>query len=167
MPEYRRASTEGGTFFFTVVTYERRPILCLEKSLGIMRDVVGSVVKRHSFAVNSWVVLPDHTHCLWTLPDGDKDFSIRWALIKREFARGLRTALAGEAASRTEAAPGLSRERHREGTAKLVGRAHPTSLSPSLPVILRSPWATSESGIAQDRLREESEILHSTSFHSE
>jgi len=117
MPEYRRATTEGGTFFFTIVTYERRPILCLEKSRAIMRDVIRSVAKRHPFAVNAWVVLPDHMHCLWTLPGGDKNFSVRWALIEREFTRGLRTTLAEEAASETEVAPNLSRERHREGTA--------------------------------------------------
>jgi len=116
MPEYRRASTEDGTFFFTVVTHGRRPILCLEKSRGIMRDVIRSAAEGHPFVVNAWALLPDHMPCLWTLPDGDKDFSIRWALIKREFTRGLRTALAGEAASKTEAAPSLSRERHREGT---------------------------------------------------
>ena len=116
MPEYRRASAEGGTFFFTVVTYDRRPILCLEKSRGILRSVIRQVAKSHPFLVNAWVVLPDHMHCLWTLPEGDKDFSVRWALIKRGFTAGLRTALADKAASGMEAAPGLSMERHREGT---------------------------------------------------
>jgi REP element-mobilizing transposase RayT len=27
--------------------------------------------------------LPDHLHCVWTLPDGDADFSNRWMKIKR------------------------------------------------------------------------------------
>ncbi len=35
------------------------------------------------------VVLPDHLHCLWTLPPGDADFSTRWRLIKSRFACGL------------------------------------------------------------------------------
>jgi putative transposase len=28
------------------------------------------------------VLLPDHLHCIWTLPTGDDDFSTRWRLIK-------------------------------------------------------------------------------------
>ncbi len=31
------------------------------------------------------VVLPDHFHCVWSLPPGDDDYSIRWKRIKREF----------------------------------------------------------------------------------
>ena len=33
------------------------------------------------------VVLPDHLHCLWTLPDADDDFPVRWANIKRIFTQ--------------------------------------------------------------------------------
>jgi putative transposase len=32
-------------------------------------------------------VLPDHLHCIWTLPDNDADFSTRWRLIKTHFSR--------------------------------------------------------------------------------
>lgn len=35
------------------------------------------------------VVLPDHLHCVWTLPADDPDFSTRWRLIKTAFARGI------------------------------------------------------------------------------
>lgn len=35
------------------------------------------------------VVLPDHLHCIWTLPEGDADYSIRWSLIKATFSRSL------------------------------------------------------------------------------
>jgi putative transposase len=34
-------------------------------------------------------ILPDHVHALWTLPDGDADYSKRWSLIKGRFSRGL------------------------------------------------------------------------------
>lgn len=33
--------------------------------------------------------LPDHLHTLWTLPEGDADFSGRWRAIKAPFSRGL------------------------------------------------------------------------------
>ncbi len=36
------------------------------------------------------VVLPDHLHAIWTLPEDDADFATRWRLIKSEFSRGLR-----------------------------------------------------------------------------
>jgi len=33
------------------------------------------------------VVLPDHLHCIWTLPPHDGDFSTRWRLIKTWFTK--------------------------------------------------------------------------------
>jgi putative transposase len=33
------------------------------------------------------VVLPDHLHAVWTLPEGDDDFPTRWRLIKSCFSR--------------------------------------------------------------------------------
>jgi putative transposase len=33
--------------------------------------------RAHPFTVDAWVVLPDHLHCVWTLPPGDDDFSTR------------------------------------------------------------------------------------------
>jgi len=35
------------------------------------------------------VVLPDHLHCLWRLPEGDSDFSERWRQIKRVVSIGV------------------------------------------------------------------------------
>lgn len=34
------------------------------------------------FQVDAWVLLPDHMHCIWTLPEGDYDYSSRWSQIK-------------------------------------------------------------------------------------
>jgi REP element-mobilizing transposase RayT len=28
--------------------------------------------------IDAMVVLPDHLHAVWTLPDDDRDFSTRW-----------------------------------------------------------------------------------------
>jgi putative transposase len=33
------------------------------------------------------VLLPDHFHCIWSLPRGDDQFSIRWKRIKETFTR--------------------------------------------------------------------------------
>jgi REP element-mobilizing transposase RayT len=43
--------------------------------------------ERHPFTTDAIVVLPDHLHAVWTLPDGDRDFSTRWRLIKSTFSR--------------------------------------------------------------------------------
>jgi putative transposase len=37
MPEYRRAILPGGTFFFTVVTYQRKPFLISAEAREILR----------------------------------------------------------------------------------------------------------------------------------
>ena len=45
--------------------------------------------KHWPFHIDAWVVLPDHLHCVWTLPDGDDDNSNRWRLIKQGFSKAL------------------------------------------------------------------------------
>lgn len=83
MPNYRRIKTTGGTYFFTVVTHRRRPILCEEPVRLALREGIERGRGAHPFAIDAWVLLPDHLHCLWTLPEGDGDFSRRWSKIKR------------------------------------------------------------------------------------
>ncbi len=80
---YRRADIPGATYFFTVVTYRRRPILCDAPVRAALRDAIKTVQSRHPFTINAWVLLPDHLHCVWTLPPGDANYSMRWGLIKR------------------------------------------------------------------------------------
>ena len=83
MSNYRRATTKGGTYFFTVVSYRRRPILCEEHVRASLRDAIGEVRGICPFAIDGWVLLPDHLRCIWTLPEGDADFAKRWGMIKR------------------------------------------------------------------------------------
>jgi putative transposase len=86
MPRYRRART-GPTYFFTLVAFERRPILCYEPIRKILRLALHNVRARRPFDIDAWVLMPDHLHCIWTLPEGDTDYSTRWALIKRAVSR--------------------------------------------------------------------------------
>ena len=83
MPNYRRANTKGGTYFFTVVTYRRRRILCDENVRNTLRKAIRNAQTSHFFTIDAWILLPDHLHCIWTLPPDDADFGIRWAMIKR------------------------------------------------------------------------------------
>jgi len=88
MSKYRRIYVEGGTYFFTVNLADRKSHLLIDH-FGLLRTVFCEVRTRHPFTLDAYVVLPDHLHCIWTLPEGDKDFSRRWRLIKSNFSRKL------------------------------------------------------------------------------
>jgi putative transposase len=87
MPDYRRAVLPGGTYFFTLVTYRRAPILCDPLARRLLRESVDACVRATAFTVDAMVLLPDHLHAMLTLPPGDADFSSRWSRIKRSFTQ--------------------------------------------------------------------------------
>jgi putative transposase len=88
MSDYRRWMIPGGTYFFTVVTYRRRAIFERVEAIRFLGGVMRRVRKDAPFRTIAMVVLPDHLHCIWSLPRGDADFSTRWKRIKREFTVG-------------------------------------------------------------------------------
>lgn len=83
MSTYRRANITGGTYFFTVVTYRRQSFLCDELVRTALREAIAETRILCPFTIDAWVLLPDHLHCIWTLPPDDADFGKRWAMIKR------------------------------------------------------------------------------------
>jgi len=85
--QYRRARIKGGTYFFTIVTHNRRQFLCQPENVELLRNSLLYVMQRHKFEIDAFVLLPDHLHCIWTLPEGDDDFSTRWQLVKRYFSQ--------------------------------------------------------------------------------
>ena len=89
MPDYRRYRVAGGTYFFTVNLLERYPNDLLVRHIELLRSVVRKVREKRPFHIDAWVILPDHLHCVWTLPPGDDDFTNRWRLIKQGFSKGL------------------------------------------------------------------------------
>jgi len=89
MPNYRRHRVPGGCYFFTVNLLERHPNDLLTRHVVVLREAVQHVRRTRPFHIDAWVVLPDHLHCVWTLPPGDDDFSTRWRLIKTRFVREL------------------------------------------------------------------------------
>jgi putative transposase len=88
MPDYRRHRVPGGTYFFTVTLAERRLALLVEH-IAVLREAFDAVRRARPFSLDAIVVLPDHLHCLWTLPPGDDDFASRWAQVKAGFSRGI------------------------------------------------------------------------------
>jgi putative transposase len=90
MTNYRRNFVAGASFFFTVNLADRRQRLLVER-VDLLRGAFRDVRQRHPFTIEAIVVLPEHLHAIWTLPDGDADFALRWRQIKSAFARQVPT----------------------------------------------------------------------------
>jgi putative transposase len=88
MTNYRRNLVPGGSFFFTVNLLDRRSTL-LTDHVQLLRDAFRYTQLNHPFTIDAIVVLPDHLHAIWTLPEGVSDFASRWRLIKPAFSRAL------------------------------------------------------------------------------
>jgi putative transposase len=88
MPDYRRPSIKGGVFFFTVVLADRSSSLLIEE-IDRLRQAYRVVQERRPFETIAVCILPDHLHALWSLPEHDADFAMRWSLIKSGFSRGI------------------------------------------------------------------------------
>lgn len=88
MSSYLRPRVPGARIFFTVALQERGSSLLCTK-VQQLREAVAVTRHERPFTIDAWVVLPDHLHCIWTLPDEDSDFATRWRLIKSRFSLGL------------------------------------------------------------------------------
>ena len=102
MTGYRRNFIAGGSFFFTVNLAERR-LQLLTEHVDELRNAFRKVRQRHPFTIDAMIVLPDHLHAVWTLPDGDAYFATRSQLIKSAFSHSLPS---GERISESRAARG-------------------------------------------------------------
>jgi putative transposase len=88
MSEYRRFYQPGGSYFFTIVTHQRTEILSLPDNITRLKSAFDKVMGKYSFIMEAFVILPDHVHCLWRMPSGDSNYSLRWRLIKGYFSAG-------------------------------------------------------------------------------
>jgi putative transposase len=89
MSAYIRPKVPGAVVFFTVNLVDRGADT-LVRHVGLLREAVAVTRAKRPFGIEAWVVLPDHMHCVWTLPEGDADFSGRWREIKGQFSMALR-----------------------------------------------------------------------------
>jgi putative transposase len=88
MPNYRRARVTGATYFFTAALAERA-FATLVGNIALLRNAVRATRRGHPFRIDAMVVLPDHLHAVWTLPEDDFDFPTRWRLIKSRFSHAI------------------------------------------------------------------------------
>jgi putative transposase len=115
MTSYRRSFVAGGSYFFTVNLAERRLRLLVEH-VDTLRSAFRQVRARHPFTVEAIVILPDHLHSVWTLPEGDTDYAMRWRLIKSTFSRLLPSGEHVSESRRTKSERGIWQRRYWEHT---------------------------------------------------
>ncbi len=107
MSDWRRVFEPGGTYAFTLVAEGRAPIFSDPRGRAILRGVLRDCRRQWPFEVVALVLLPDHLHALWRLPDGDAAYPRRLGWAKKEFTKAW---LAGGGAEQPVSA---SRQRHR------------------------------------------------------
>ena len=86
---YRRTQTAGASYFFTVNLANRQSDLLVLRQIAVLREVTRIVKQAHPFVIEAMVVLPEHLHTIWKLPENDADYPMRWSLIKSSFSRRL------------------------------------------------------------------------------
>tara|TARA_R110002096_G_scaffold268308_1_gene461968 strand:- start:31 stop:561 length:531 start_codon:yes stop_codon:yes gene_type:complete len=86
--QYRRANINGATYFFTVNLANRNSTLLID-NIDILRRCIGTIKNKHPFKIDAMVVMPEHLHAMFTLPENDNDYARRWSLIKSGFSRQL------------------------------------------------------------------------------
>ncbi len=91
MGDYRRNYVPGGTYFFTVVTHQRKHILTSALSRRCLREAITRVQKERPFTLFAITLLPEHLHCVWIMPPGDADYSTRWSFIKSVYTKAYLT----------------------------------------------------------------------------
>jgi putative transposase len=85
--EYRRRFVLNGSYFFTVVTQDRNPVFLEKAAVDLLRQAFRHVMNKRPFIIDAIVIMPDHLHCIWTLPENDCDYPTRWRLIKTYFTK--------------------------------------------------------------------------------
>lgn len=89
MSNYLRPQIPGATAFCTAVLAHRGSTL-LADHIDLLREAVSETKAQHPFKVDAWVVLPDHMHFVWTLPEGDCDLGVRVGAMKARFTRKIK-----------------------------------------------------------------------------
>ncbi|MGB3311632.1 MAG: transposase [Nodosilinea sp.] len=90
MPDDRSVYTPCWAIFLTLVTFNRRPIFAEADNIKRLRQAASVVKAEMPFDITAAVVLPDHIHFVWTLPQGDGNYSKRVGRLKVLFTRSLK-----------------------------------------------------------------------------
>ncbi len=88
MSDYRRYFVPRGSYFFTIVTYDRRPILTNDLGRLHLHNAFIKIKRKLPFHQLACCLLPEHLHAIWIMPPNDANYAMRWKQIKEEFTRG-------------------------------------------------------------------------------
>ena len=88
MSRYRRLHTPGASHFFTLCLARRGQTLLTDDIIRLRQAYADTLQGHYRLRTDAIVILPDHLHAVWTLPEGDADFPNRWRLIKTAFLKG-------------------------------------------------------------------------------
>jgi len=86
MANYIRVFEENYSYFLTVITYKRRPILI--KNIDLLRKSFHLSLNRYKYTIDAIVILPDHFHMIIT-PKIPNEYPKIISHIKRSFVFGL------------------------------------------------------------------------------
>jgi len=68
---------------------ERKNNDLLITHVELLREAFRVTKQHHPFIIDACVILTEHLHCIWRLPEEDNDFSTRWRLIKTYFSKNI------------------------------------------------------------------------------
>jgi putative transposase len=123
MSWYRRLYVPGGTYFFTV-NLAKRGANTLVEEVDLLRSVYSVVTAEYPVICEAMVVLPDHIHAVWTLPQGDADYSIRWKKIKATFSKHCKAGGYAHPSKARKGEKGIWQRRFWEHTIRDAGDFH-------------------------------------------
>ncbi|MBN1941887.1 MAG: transposase [Phycisphaerae bacterium] len=86
MPGYRR-NYEGRLFFFTIVTKDRRDIFTDDSVSSALGQIIRQTCNERPWVTDAMVLLPNHLHAIWRMPENDRDYSTRISIIKKRFTQ--------------------------------------------------------------------------------
>ena len=84
MSRYKRIFLDGYSYYITVVTYQRNPVLL--ENIDLLRESFAYAKTKFVFSLNDIVILPDHFHMIITVPEA-KTYPKIISSIKRYFSQ--------------------------------------------------------------------------------
>lgn len=103
---YRRTSVPGASYFFTLVTHQRKRVFADARNVERWHAAVSKVQRTRPFIVEAQVVLPDHVHMIWTLPENDADYATRIRLVKTALTKDVSLQATGATTNASRAGKG-------------------------------------------------------------
>ena len=84
MAKYKRIFLDGHSYYITVVTHQRNPILL--ENIDLLRESFQTSKKMYQYTIDAIVILPDHFHMIIT-PKNAEEYPHIIRTIKQHFSK--------------------------------------------------------------------------------